>query len=75
MQAIVQEDRHLLVIRNGMIGMVDGMTVYKSNNLYKATDGDSVNSWYVMAGHKEACTFASQIDKVDTLKIPDSFGE
>lgn len=62
------------VIRNGMIGMIDGMTVYKSNNLYKATDGDAANSWYVMAGHKEACTFASQVDKVDTLQIPTSFG-
>lgn len=63
------------VIRNGLLGEIDGMKVYKSNNLYKATDGDSVNSWYVLAGNKEACTFASQVDKVDTLKIPDSFGE
>jgi hypothetical protein len=63
------------VIRNGLIGMVDRTTIYQSNNLYTATDGDSETSWYVQAGTKEACTFASQVDKVDTLKIPDSFGE
>jgi hypothetical protein len=63
------------VIRNGLIGMVDRFKVYMSNNLHTATDGDTETSWYVMAGTKEACTFAAQIDKVDTLKIPTSFGE
>jgi len=63
------------VIRNGKIGMVDRTTVYMSNNLYSATDGDTETSWYVQAGTKEAATFAAQVDKVDTLKIPDSFGE
>lgn len=54
---------------------MDRTKIYMSNNLYKATDGDTETSWYVMAGTKEACTFAAQIDKVDTLKIPTSFGE
>lgn len=63
------------VIRNGLIGMVDRTMIYQSNNLLTATDGDSETSWYIMAGTKEACTFASQVDKVDTLQIPDSFGE
>lgn len=63
------------VIRNGLIGTIDGLMVYKSNNLYTAADGDAATSTYVLAGSKEACTFASQVDKVDTLKIPDSFGE
>lgn len=63
------------VIRNGMIGMVDRTTIYQSNSLYTATDGDTETSTYVLAGTKEAATFASQVDKVDTLKIPDSFGE
>ena len=63
------------VIRNGVIGMVDRTTIYQSNLLHSATDGDSETSWYVQAGTKEAATFASQVDKVDTLKIQDSFGE
>lgn len=63
------------VIRNGLIGMVDRTKIYQSNNLYTATDGDTETSTYVLAGTKEAATFASQVDKVDTLKIPDSFGE
>lgn len=63
------------VIRNGIVGMVDRTTVYQSNNLFTATDGDTETSWYVQAGTKEAGSFASQVDKVDTLKIPDSFGE
>lgn len=63
------------VIRNGLIGMVDRTVIYQSNNLFSATDGDSDLAWYIMAGTKEGATFASQVDKVDTLKIPDSFGE
>lgn len=63
------------VIRTGLLGEIDGTKVYRSNNLHSATDGDTKTSWYVQAGTNEACTFASQVDKVDTLKIPDSFGE
>jgi hypothetical protein len=63
------------VIRNGLIGMVDRFKVYMSNNLFTDEDGDTETSWYVLAGTKEACTFAAQVDKVDTLKIPTSFGE
>jgi hypothetical protein len=63
------------VIRNGLIGMVDRFKVYMSNNLLTDEDGDTETSWYVLAGTKEACTFAAQVDKVDTLKIPTSFGE
>lgn len=62
------------VIRNGLIGQVDRMKVYQSNNLHTAVDGDTATSTYVLAGTKEAMTFASQIDKVDQLPIPDSFG-
>lgn len=62
------------VIRNGLIGQIDRMKVYQSNNLHTATDGDTETSTYVLAGTKEAMTFASQIDKVDQLPIPDSFG-
>jgi len=63
------------VIRNGIVGMIDRTTIYQSNLIHSAEDGDTETSWYVQAGTKEAATFASQVDKVDTLKIQDSFGE
>lgn len=63
------------LIRNGLIGQVDRTMIYMSNNLYKATDGDTETSWYVQCGTKEAGTFAAQITKTDTLPIPTSFGE
>lgn len=63
------------VIRNGLIGQVDRTMVYMSNQLLSATDGDTETSWYVQCGTKEAATFAAQVSKTDTLKIPDSFGE
>lgn len=58
------------VIRNGMIGQVDRTTIYQNNNLY-VTGGNT----YVVAGTKEASTFAAQITKTETVRIPDSFGE
>jgi len=58
------------LIRNGMLGMVDRTMIYQSNNLTV----DSGNT-LIVAGTKEATTFAAQISKVDTLKIQDSFGE
>lgn len=63
------------VIRNGLIGMVDRTTIYMSNGLYTATDGDAATSTYVQCGTKEASSFAAQITKTDTLKIPNAFGE
>lgn len=63
------------VIRTGAIGKIANFTIYESNNLLTATDGDGDAATYVIAGTKEACTFASQVDKVDTLKIEKSFGE
>jgi len=62
------------VIRTGAIGKIAQTTIYESNNLFTATDGDGDTATYVIAGTKEACTFASQIDKVDTLQIEKSFG-
>lgn len=61
------------VIRNGLIGMVDRTMIYQSNNLPHVTDTNEI--FTVIAGTKEATTFAAQISKTDTLQIPDSFGE
>lgn len=62
------------VIRSGAIGMIDKTMVYVNNNLNTTTEG-SVTCFDVIAGTKDATSFAMQLSKVDTLKIPDSFGE
>jgi len=64
------------VIRTGLIGMVDRTKIYQNNNLAFGTDGGlEADEFSVIAGTTEASTFAANITKTDTLKIPDSFGE
>lgn len=62
------------VIRNGMVGMVDRTTIYQSNLLPHVTEGGN-EIFSIIAGRKSGTTFANQITKTDTIKIPDSFGE
>ena len=77
------------VLRNGKIGMIDRFTVYVSNlvprgasgktwmNPNTGTDATSTNAvkrHAVIAGHKSAITFASQIAKVESLQNPNDFG-
>lgn len=62
------------VLRNGRIGRIDDLTIYKSNNLTSVTDG-SDTTYNVMCGHKSAITFASQMVKMETLMNPKTFGE
>ena len=77
------------VLRNGKIGVIDRFTVYVSNLVPRAAVGksymnpntatDSVVSsalkrHAVIAGHKSAITFASQIAKVESLQNPNDFG-
>jgi len=57
-------------LRNGKLGMIDRFQVYVSNNLPKTADGDS----YLMAGTKDAITFASQMTNVETLRAQSTFG-
>ena len=58
------------VLRNGKIGMIDRFTVYISNNLPKTGDGDS----YLLAGTKDAISFASQMTNVETIRAQSTFG-
>lgn len=62
------------VIRSGVIGMVDRTKVIQSNNLYHVTEG-TAELFYPLCGTKEAITFALQLTKTETLRIPDSFGD
>lgn len=64
------------VIRTGLIGMVDRMKVYQNNNLPAGVAGGlAAGETAIIAGTNEGPTFAANITKTDTVKIPDSFGE
>ena len=77
------------VLRNGKIGMIDRFTVYVSNlvprgaaakTYYNPNSGsdsalsNALKRHAVIAGHKSAITFASQIAKVESLQNPNDFG-
>jgi len=69
------------VIRTGLIGQIDRFMVYQSNSVYHVTEagigtgGTDVETFSILAGVKDAVTFASQINKTETLPNPDQFGE
>jgi hypothetical protein len=67
------------VIRTGLIGEIDNFMVYKSNLLAHETNS-TVSSgtpecFFVVAGVKDATTFASQVTKTETVVAESSFGE
>lgn len=62
------------VIRTGVIGMIDRTKVIQTNTLYHVTEG-TAELFYIMAGTKEAMTFAMQLTKTESLRIPDAFGD
>lgn len=57
------------IMRNGRIGMIDGLTIYKSQHLKRETDGD----YHILAGHKMATTFAWQATKIETIRSEQVF--
>jgi hypothetical protein len=71
------------IVRNGKIGRIDRFDVYVSNLLPKAnvnfaydgTANTSAKRHAVMAGHKSAWTFASQINKVESIANHADFGQ
>lgn len=72
------------VLRNGRIGRIDRFTVYLSNLLPRAAadqnytggaDAGKPKRHTILAGHKTALTFASQINKVETVRNPNDFGD
>lgn len=78
-------------VRNGKIGGIDRFTVYVTNQLPKgaagqpwlsgdgrensATSAGGVKRRVLMAGHKSALTFASQITKMEQIRNPNDFGD
>jgi hypothetical protein len=79
------------VLRNGKIGMIDRFNVYVTNNLPRGaagtnwtsadgllgggTLGGALKRRCVVAGHKTAMTFASQMTKMETVRNPNDFGD
>lgn len=59
------------VLRTGLIGEIDNFKVYKSNLV--PTSSDTGLKYHVMAGVKNASTFASQINKSETVRSQDQF--
>ena len=60
-------------LRNGKVGNIDRFTVYISNNL--AVSGTGATAAYtVLAGTRDAISFASQITNVETLRSESTFG-
>ena len=72
------------MVRNGKIGMIDRFTVYVSNQLPKAAAtqdyfgaaaSGTAKRRLILAGHKSAVTFASQMTKMETVRNPSDFGD
>ncbi|KZE69560.1 P22 coat protein - protein 5 domain protein [Paenibacillus jamilae] len=57
------------VIRTGYVGDIDGMTVYKSNNVPNTTGA----KYKIIAGHKSAISFAGQVDSVEAFRPEKQF--
>lgn len=77
-------------VRNGLIGMIDRFKVYVTNNLPRAgagavwISGDGSENYVsgtgakrrvLIAGHRSALTFASQITNMETVRNPNDFGD
>lgn len=59
---------------NGRIGTVDGMKVYRSNNLPIVTDG-AFSCTNILFGTNDGVTLADQFVGTETLKNPDAIGD
>lgn len=63
-------------LRNGMVGRIDRFTVYNSN-LLPVNPAPASGEWttVILAGHKDAATFATQMTKTETLRAQQTFGD
>lgn len=64
------------ILRNGRLGMIDRFEIYMSNLLPVGTAGGLASGeTAIFAGHNSALTFASQLDKVQTMDSERTFGK
>lgn len=59
------------VMRTGYVGDIDGMAVYKSNNVPNV----SGTKYKIIAGHKSAIAFAGQIESVEAYRPEKQFSD
>jgi hypothetical protein len=62
-------------LRNGKVGMIDRFEVYSSNLQSTGTDNASKVYTNIIAGHKVATTFASQMTKMESIRAESSFAQ
>lgn len=78
------------IVRNGLLGRIDRFTLYVSNQLPRGTAGNTfptkaspagtvqagaLSRRAIIAGHKSAIAFATQMTKTETLRNPNDFGD
>lgn len=71
-------DMNRAVLENGLIGKAAGFELRESNNLSGATSGTLAVAggvYTVLAGVKEAATYAEQIQSIDAFKPHDGFND
>ena len=64
------------MLRNGRLGRLSTLTLYSSNTLNHAQDATTLQECFdVIAGHRSALTFASQLIENETVPNPNDFGQ
>jgi len=61
------------IMRNGRLGIIDRFMLYNSNLMAKTTDGANTVT-NIVAGHKSALTFASQMLENESIRAESTFG-
>lgn len=59
------------VLRTGYVGDIDGMAVYKSNNVPNTTGA----KYKIIGGHKSAISFAGQVESVEAYRPEKQFSD
>ena len=62
-------------LRNGLVGRIDRFDLYNSNLLPKQAGGGTTYKSVILAGHKDAATFATQLTKTEGLRSERTFGD
>lgn len=61
--------------RNGLIGELAGFSIYESNLLPSAAESGvpGLKAWWILAGHSNGITFASQLTEMETMRTESTF--
>lgn len=63
------------IARNGRIGTLANFTVYESNLLPSAAEvgAPGGKAWWILAGHSNGFSFASQLSEIETMRTETTF--